>query len=450
MKIKKINRCVIGIITGMLVVANVFSQEVKEIHIGEKIPDFQVNYLMNGKAVTKSITEIAQGRLIILDFWATWCSPCLKVLKKYNAFNAMHQDQLLILPVTYESESKISVFLSKYFDGDTPIVSIIEDSVLSKSFPHRLLPHEVWIDGQGIVQAITTEEVVNEKNLSLFIKGELFDFHKKSDKMAFDWNKPYDVTDTLIKARSLVTNYDPSIGSGFSFSPLGMPISTKRQRIFAYNNSALQLFYYTYLMNSAIRKINKDRIEIHIRDTTRVISPPDGNVHVSPYKGRYASLYDWNMKNLFSYELILPNPTDSRTVFREYMLADLNRVLPFKASIVKRKKDALVLVVKDKTKIKLGTGTPRPQGSTKRIGEMIALYNFKPDVLVGFLNALNMKPVVDETGISYPIDLVNLRLRNMDDSPVDIIELRRRLNANGLDLIPAKRMIDILLIEDKG
>src|SRR5690606_4177319 len=143
------------------------------------------------------------------------------------------------------------------------------------------------------------------------------------------------------------------------FSPLGMPISTKRQRIFAYNNSALQLFYYTYLMNSAIRKINKDRIEIHIRDTTRVISPPDGNVHVSPYKGRYASLYDWNMKNLFSYELILPNPTDSRTVFREYMLADLNRVLPFKASIVKRKKDALVLVVKDKTKIKLGTGTPR-------------------------------------------------------------------------------------------
>lgn len=35
---------------------------------------------LNGN--TSSISEVAEGELIVLDFWATWCSPCVKSIPK--------------------------------------------------------------------------------------------------------------------------------------------------------------------------------------------------------------------------------------------------------------------------------------------------------------------------------------------------------------------------------
>lgn len=31
---------------------------------------------------TSSISEVAEGKLIVLDFWATWCAPCVKSIPK--------------------------------------------------------------------------------------------------------------------------------------------------------------------------------------------------------------------------------------------------------------------------------------------------------------------------------------------------------------------------------
>jgi len=51
---------------------------------GEPAPDFEME-LLSGERVT--LASYA-GRMLLIDFWATWCPPCVKEVPELNAFLA--------------------------------------------------------------------------------------------------------------------------------------------------------------------------------------------------------------------------------------------------------------------------------------------------------------------------------------------------------------------------
>jgi len=56
------------------------------------------------------------GKWVIVNYWATWCSPCLKELPDISAFVAAHKDKVAAIGLDFEDAEKedIEKFLQKH------------------------------------------------------------------------------------------------------------------------------------------------------------------------------------------------------------------------------------------------------------------------------------------------------------------------------------------------
>ncbi len=63
----------------------------------------------------------------------------------------------------------------------------IFDTILNSYFPHKSIPHEVWIDSSEIVLGITESEQVTAANIELLLQGKKLNMPIKNDFAFFPY-----------------------------------------------------------------------------------------------------------------------------------------------------------------------------------------------------------------------------------------------------------------------
>jgi len=136
------------------------NQNITALNIGDQIPDALWNtplQVVNHPQDKKNITLADyKGKLIILDFWSTWCGTCVAALPRLHELEKEFKDDVIILPMADQKANEIKAFLKKNrVLSRLNLFSVTDDNTYKFHFPYTMLPHEVWISKSGEVQAIT-------------------------------------------------------------------------------------------------------------------------------------------------------------------------------------------------------------------------------------------------------------------------------------------------------
>lgn len=130
---------------------SIFSEEIKE---GSIAPDFEVA-LIDGK--TQKLSDITKsGKAVLLHFWATWCSPCVKELPEMNKLALKLQGQgssskLAFFAVCVSDSKKNCLnFLSK--NKYTFTCGIDEDGSVADLYGVEGIPTSILITPDGKIQ----------------------------------------------------------------------------------------------------------------------------------------------------------------------------------------------------------------------------------------------------------------------------------------------------------
>ncbi len=114
------------------------------------IPDLKIRMLDGSKT---TIHELVQDGPLMIDFWATWCVPCKKVMKFLNEYHQeFEKEKFKVLMINTDSPRSVSKVKSyvrsqeyKFFIGMDPNKSI------SKKLNGLVMPTLILVDKGGEV-----------------------------------------------------------------------------------------------------------------------------------------------------------------------------------------------------------------------------------------------------------------------------------------------------------
>lgn len=110
-----------------------------------------------------------RGKIIVLDFWATWCGPCVEALPKIDrVIDSYSSDEVTLLTVNQEeSIEQIKTFLESR-KLDFPVA--LDSGEIGKQFQLHSLPMTVVINRQGEIAFV---KIGGERDLEIKLKAAI-------------------------------------------------------------------------------------------------------------------------------------------------------------------------------------------------------------------------------------------------------------------------------------
>ncbi|HSJ38489.1 MAG TPA: thiol-disulfide oxidoreductase ResA [Planococcus sp. (in: firmicutes)] len=163
---KKRNRAIMrSVILALLVLAigytiynSVTAEDVKFLRTGDEAPDFT---LQDMEGNTHKLSDY-KGEGVFLNFWGTWCEPCVKEMpamdRQYNVFKEQGV-QILAVNIA-QSDFEVQSFVDR-FNLSFPVVIDKSKSVMI-AYNIRPLPTTILVNPEGEIERIVTGEMTEQ------------------------------------------------------------------------------------------------------------------------------------------------------------------------------------------------------------------------------------------------------------------------------------------------
>ena len=125
-------------------------ESARALEAGQAAPEIQLKDLA-GKQVTLSSLK---GKVVVVDFWASWCGPCKQSMPFLERLSKSHKDKgLVVLGVNIDNDIKSAAkFLS-----EVPVSFLVvndADKKVAKAYAPPTMPSSYIIDRQGRIRNV--------------------------------------------------------------------------------------------------------------------------------------------------------------------------------------------------------------------------------------------------------------------------------------------------------
>lgn len=441
--------------------SKVRGQNLQEMFPKSLLPDVPIKESINNTSGVANTSEY-KGKLLILDFWATFCGPCVAFFPKADSLEKQFNGQLKFLPITTESKEKAKTFLDHMSAiNHLKPMSVVNDRVFTKLFPHTSIPYYVWITPAGMIKAITGQEEITPQKIQAVLQNKeaylkSFDgarglpvdyskslFRHYTKLVTGDTTREqYDIPDSTIISYSIATGWIPNTRNGH--------FESTNKSFFTYNCSIrllYQIFYdISYYGRSVQGAFDPDsRHVLEIKDKTllnRLTVTKEANL-----RSGSKEMDEWFKKNSVCFEIVYPKGL-TRTERMDLVKQDLDRYfakpLGFETHVEQRldSNQRELRIVKSDSLLVTKGGLSEEHHDRYFYSQ----HNTSLDHFLGVLNGYFFQgskiSFANKTGVARPVDLeLNCDLTKLDS-------INSALQKYGIYLSQGPAKIDVLVFSD--
>ena len=139
--------------------------------VGDLAPPLGLEHLQQAPDDARATWEALRGKIVILEFWATWCGPCIAAIPHINELHDEFKDDVVFIAITYEEPDDPAVSLLFEKRKYDTWLGYDTDNALHRAMGISGIPTTVVVDGYGRIAAITHPNRLTPDLIRQFMTG---------------------------------------------------------------------------------------------------------------------------------------------------------------------------------------------------------------------------------------------------------------------------------------
>jgi len=118
--------------------------------LGQRRPDFRLSDAAGNPVGVNAY----DGRVLLINFWATWCAPCVEEMPLLSQFQRDHAARITVVGIAVDEPARAREFAQDLAVGYPLLFGLPEAMLVGRSYGNHsgMLPYSVLVDASGIVR----------------------------------------------------------------------------------------------------------------------------------------------------------------------------------------------------------------------------------------------------------------------------------------------------------